>query len=637
MRNAEDVTSSASDPSSTDAPTFFHPRADRFPKAHFAGLGELLGHRARMSARRFELDDDTSRKFWEIATEGKANTVRFGRIGTEGQVKTKTHPSEKSARVDAEKLVREKVAKGYVEVSSARKQASTSKASLVERLEAALGVHRRGYVERNMRTPPSGKALDAFRATVGRSLVDTSFYSLYSWRDGSKGDDFCGDLQLLPLASIVETKKLMDELGKTSAAPGQWWNDGWIPFLDDHSYDVVAIDTVGCFGGRPGQIIQFAKDDDTRQILHRSFDAWLETFVTALEKGLYKESKDAFVADDAALARIREKVDPGYPKDAFWEVPQAPVPTAGGTFAVTGTIPAKEPTAILSLPTGVVVRQAVSPTLSFVDLETHERTLIEKEGEIGRPLARLQDGVLYYVVEPEDPDSDCKPGAAVWFFDPRSGKKRRMTELNSYTGGVGSLDASADGKFAIAAAWDWIGCFDTTAWDVRHSVEGEYIESAIAPDGLTFATCVYKSNTIVVHRSDTGKTLRTLEGAADIGMALRFDPSGKYLVAFGGTARAIGRWTLADGELLRLPFTGGQGSSIAFSPDGRMLVVGTTGGSVRVFDLESGKVLWDAVLLKQGDVTSVTFAATGHEIYAVTVDRVGSRPSVIHRITFAAS
>src|SRR5687768_10619606 len=75
------------------APTFVHPRAVSLPNADFACFARLLGQTARMSSRRFELDDGTSRKFWEIATEGKANTVRFGRMGTEGQLKTKTHPS----------------------------------------------------------------------------------------------------------------------------------------------------------------------------------------------------------------------------------------------------------------------------------------------------------------------------------------------------------------------------------------------------------------------------------------------------------------------------------------------------------------------------------------------------------------
>jgi predicted DNA-binding WGR domain protein len=70
-------------------------------------------------ARRFEMEDGGSRKFWEIAIEGPTVTVRFGRIGTDGQVKSKQHGTAEDAAKEAGKLVAEKTKKGYVEVASA--------------------------------------------------------------------------------------------------------------------------------------------------------------------------------------------------------------------------------------------------------------------------------------------------------------------------------------------------------------------------------------------------------------------------------------------------------------------------------------------------------------------------------------
>lgn len=69
--------------------------------------------------RRFELVEGSSKKFWEIAIDGDAHTVRYGRIGASGTEKTKRFASVAAARADAEKLVREKLGKGYVEVVSA--------------------------------------------------------------------------------------------------------------------------------------------------------------------------------------------------------------------------------------------------------------------------------------------------------------------------------------------------------------------------------------------------------------------------------------------------------------------------------------------------------------------------------------
>ena len=64
---------------------------------------------------RLEHVDGSARKFWEIEVSGNSHTVRFGRIGTQGQSKTKSFPDETSARRDADRLLREKRAKGYVD------------------------------------------------------------------------------------------------------------------------------------------------------------------------------------------------------------------------------------------------------------------------------------------------------------------------------------------------------------------------------------------------------------------------------------------------------------------------------------------------------------------------------------------
>jgi predicted DNA-binding WGR domain protein len=65
--------------------------------------------------RRFEFIGGSSRKFWEVAVAGSAVTVRFGRIGTAGQTQQKLFADEATAARAAQRLVREKLAKGYVE------------------------------------------------------------------------------------------------------------------------------------------------------------------------------------------------------------------------------------------------------------------------------------------------------------------------------------------------------------------------------------------------------------------------------------------------------------------------------------------------------------------------------------------
>lgn len=62
---------------------------------------------------RLEFTEGTSSKFWEVATDGSKLYVRFGKIGTKGQIQVKNFESGDKAEREREKLIREKAEKGY--------------------------------------------------------------------------------------------------------------------------------------------------------------------------------------------------------------------------------------------------------------------------------------------------------------------------------------------------------------------------------------------------------------------------------------------------------------------------------------------------------------------------------------------
>ena len=62
---------------------------------------------------RLEYKTKGSSKFWEPYVEGDALTVRFGKIGTDGQTRMKKFSSPEKAEAEYRKLVCEKLAKGY--------------------------------------------------------------------------------------------------------------------------------------------------------------------------------------------------------------------------------------------------------------------------------------------------------------------------------------------------------------------------------------------------------------------------------------------------------------------------------------------------------------------------------------------
>lgn len=65
--------------------------------------------------RRFEFVGGSSSKFWELSVAQNMVTVRYGRLGTDGQEQTKPFAAADLAQRHADGLVRQKLAKGYVE------------------------------------------------------------------------------------------------------------------------------------------------------------------------------------------------------------------------------------------------------------------------------------------------------------------------------------------------------------------------------------------------------------------------------------------------------------------------------------------------------------------------------------------
>jgi uncharacterized protein (TIGR02996 family) len=88
-----------------------------------------------MSRRTFQHNGPTSQRFWNIEVQGNTYVVSFGKAGSKGQTQRKTFPDAARAQAAAEKLIKEKLSKGYRETTAA---AAAAGPSLRQALEAAL-------------------------------------------------------------------------------------------------------------------------------------------------------------------------------------------------------------------------------------------------------------------------------------------------------------------------------------------------------------------------------------------------------------------------------------------------------------------------------------------------------------------
>lgn len=104
--------------------------------------------------RRFEFQDGGSNKFWEVGVEGTQMTVRFGRIGTGGQMQVKQFNDAAAATSEADRLIREKTRKGYAEAAGVIVDAPPQTASPAVPTRSAPPVEKRS-ARPDATTPPA--------------------------------------------------------------------------------------------------------------------------------------------------------------------------------------------------------------------------------------------------------------------------------------------------------------------------------------------------------------------------------------------------------------------------------------------------------------------------------------------------
>lgn len=97
-----------------DLPPLTLPPSDPEPSVNVPVSAEAPSP-ARTAFRHFVFIGGASQKFWEVGVNGSDMTVRYGRVGSAGQSKTKTFPDEAAATRQMEKLIAEKTGEGYLE------------------------------------------------------------------------------------------------------------------------------------------------------------------------------------------------------------------------------------------------------------------------------------------------------------------------------------------------------------------------------------------------------------------------------------------------------------------------------------------------------------------------------------------
>jgi cell wall assembly regulator SMI1/predicted DNA-binding WGR domain protein len=246
--------------------------------------------------RRFEFKEGSSDKFWEVTMSGNALTVRFGRIGSAGQEKSKTFATPAMAQKEQDKLIAEKQGKGYKEVGppSSEKEAPPASAiksagpvsDLLVRLDKWLSKNRPDYYGKLLRGALP-EDLDAFEKKIERQLP-SGFRDLYRWRNGQ--DPNCSaslqhNWMFSRLEDLSDSKETLDGMIGFDFEDPKWWRRGWIPFLSNGGGDHLCLDLTAEDGGALGQLLTFYHDRKNRAVEYPSVQAWLTELVESMENG----------------------------------------------------------------------------------------------------------------------------------------------------------------------------------------------------------------------------------------------------------------------------------------------------------------------------------------------------------------
>ncbi|NEW41979.1 SMI1/KNR4 family protein [Nocardia cyriacigeorgica] len=208
---------------------------------------------------------------------------------------------------------------------------------LLARLDQWLAVNRPVYYAGLMPGAPEAD-VDELARDVGGELP-VLLRELFTWHNGQDRNDGCLE-SLWFLMSTEDTAAAIEDMlwvKETEGFEDLWWGAGWVPFLANIYGDYMCVDLQGAFDGTPGQLIEFRSKDEFRNIRYPSLEAWLETFVIALETGMFEEAGQDYrpgcwdpVDSEAYEALIAGRY-PGYPIETC--IPDSPDDPRGESFS----------------------------------------------------------------------------------------------------------------------------------------------------------------------------------------------------------------------------------------------------------------------------------------------------------------
>ena len=263
-----------------------------------------------MARQYFELIEGAHSKYWHIEVSGKSLLTHYGRIGRQGQTTSKSFAAQDLVKGAAEKLISQKLRKGYRKVtartaakhvsSPASRKSAPKKRSVRESwdiIERVLGEHAPRSLAA-LGKPATKTQITRLESKLGKRLPKGFVQSLLIHNGMPLGADRLFNHEaLLSTTNLFKTWKMMktlleeghfdEECCGEGRPVSRWekpdsrrikpvhWSTGWIQFTDNEG-DGYILDLDPRDRKHKGQVFYFRTWGGVpRRIIASNYDDWL--------------------------------------------------------------------------------------------------------------------------------------------------------------------------------------------------------------------------------------------------------------------------------------------------------------------------------------------------------------------------